>query len=351
MLAQTEQRQQQTVARNTNLNLPDAPDYRSAEALTGQANQSQGAASISGIVLDANGQPLEGARISLGRTGDEERSTFSDANGRFSFGSLPAGTFRLTVTSSGMQTFVSADIALQEAEKRRLPQIALGIAGTTQEVRVTVTQVEIAQEEVKEAEKQRAFGVLPNFYSSYVWNAAPLDPRQKFDLAFHSILDPVSLVANGAVAGAEQATDTFPGYGQGAQGYAKRYGATFADDAIARLLGSAVLPSLLHQDPRYFYKGTGSVRSRIRYAVTRAVVTRGDDGRDRPNYSSIGGSFAAGAISNAYHPSGDRGVGLTLGNGLIDTAGHAADNLIREFVLRRVTPNVPAYKNGQPPKK
>ena len=95
--------------------------------------------------------------------------------------------------------------------------------------------------------------------------------RQKFDLAFHSITDPVEFVGTGIIAGAEQATDTFPGYGQGAEGYAKRYGAAYADDVLGRVIGSAILPSLIHQDPRYFYKGSGSVRSRAFYAMSRAA--------------------------------------------------------------------------------
>jgi hypothetical protein len=164
----------------------------------------------------------------------------------------------------------------------------------------------------------------------------------------HSIADPVEFAGTGVVAGAEQATGTFSGYGQGAEGYAKRYGAAYADDVLGRLIGSAILPSLLHQDPRYFYNGSGSVRSRVYYSVSRALVTRGDDGRTEPNYSRILGSFAAGGLANLYYPRANRGLGLTLGDGLVSIAGHAADNLIREFFLRRLTPNVPGYESGKP---
>ena len=112
------------------------------------------------------------------------------------------------------------------------------------------------------------------------------------------------------------------------------------------MLSSAILPSLLHQDPRYFYKGSGTTRQRAVYAVSRVVFTRGDDGHPEFNYSRILGDFGAGAISNAYRPSNDRGVGLTIRNGFIDLAGNAADNLLREFILRRVTHNVPDYAQG-----
>jgi hypothetical protein len=303
---------------------------------------------ISGVVLDANGDTLPGASVTLtSEKGGEERTSVSGNNGEFSFGGLPAGNFILTVTSPGMAPFVRPGIAVGPGERRPPLQISMAVAGTTTEVRVVVTPSELAQEQVKAAEQQRVLGVLPNFYSSYIWDAAPLNSRQKFDLAFHSVADPVEFLGTGIIAAAEQATDTFPGYGKGVEGYAKRYGAAYADDVLGRMIGSAILPSLIHQDPRYFYKGSGSVRSRVLYAVSRAVVTRGDDGRTEPNYSRLFGSFAAGGLANLYYPRGDRGLGLTIGGGLVGIAGHAADNLIREFLLRRLTPNVPSYARGK----
>jgi Carboxypeptidase regulatory-like domain len=338
-----------------------APTSVSAKGLLGAPNslasgvngtamsRAEASSSISGIVLDANGGTLINARITLtSANNSEERTLLSGSNGEFSFSELLAGDFKLTITSPGMEPFVFSDIALSVGERRELPSVSMAIAATTTEVQVVVTQTELAQEQVKAAEHQRVLGVLPNFYSSYIWDAAPLDAKQKFDLAFHSIADPVEFVGTGIVAGAEQATDTFPGYGQGAHGYAKRYGAAYADDVLGRLIGSAILPSALHQDPRYFYRGSGTVRSRVFYAVSRALVTRGDDGRTEPNYSRLLGSFAASGLANLYYPRADRGLGLTLGDGLVSIAGHAVDNLIREFFLRRLTPNVPGYERGQP---
>jgi hypothetical protein len=324
-------------------------------ALTGIGHAQQAAAlvsggssSISGTVLDANGAALSGAHVMLATPNGARVSTqLSGSNGEFAFDELPTGNFKLTVTSPGMESFVSSDIVLQPGERRELSHISLAVTGATTEVDVVVTQTDLAQEQIKAAEHQRVLGILPNFYSSYIWDAAPLDAKQKFNLALHSITDPMEFVGTGVVAGAEQANNTFSGYGQGAQGYAKRYGAAYADDAIGRMIGSAILPSLLHQDPRYFYKGSGSVRSRMFYAISRAVVTRGDDGHQEPNYSRVLGSFAAGGIANLYYPAGDRGVGLTLGNALVGTAGNAIDNLIREFFLRRLTSKVPAYENGK----
>jgi Carboxypeptidase regulatory-like domain len=330
--------------------LPDAPDRRPAsDPAEGAVSNPQSHSSISGTVLDANGGALSGARVTVSRAdGAGESTVLTDGDGKFSFDELPAGIFKVTITSAAMETFVRSDIVLGADERRNLPPIVLAIVGVTTEVHVVVTQTELAEEQVKAAEQQRVLGILPNFYSSYVWGAEPLNSRQKFNLAFHAITDPVEFLGTGIVAGAEQANNTFPGYGHGAQGYGKRYGAAYADDALGRVIGSAVLPSLFHQDPRYFYKGSGSVRSRIFYAISRTVITRGDNGHLQPNYSHVLGSFAAGGISNLYHPARDRGVSLTLSNGSIETAGSAADNLLREFLLRKITRNVPDHKRGKP---
>ena len=316
--------------------LPDAP-------------ATEHSASISGTIFDANGGMLSNASVTLTLPdGSAERTLVSGSRGEFVFRGLSPGQFNLKITSPGMEPLVVPDIVVRANQDRELPRIVLAIAGTTTEVRVNVTQIELAQEQVKAAEHQRVLGVLPNFYSSYIWDAEPLNANQKFNLAFHSIVDPVEFVGTAIIAGAEQANGTFAGYGQGTAGYAKRYGAAYADDVIGRMIGSAILPSLLHQDPRYFYKGSGSVRSRAYYAVTRALITRGDNGQAQPNYSRLLGSFAAGGIANLYYPRSDRGVALTLGDGLVSIAGHAADNLIREFFLRRLTPKyVPVFERGK----
>jgi hypothetical protein len=305
--------------------------------------------SISGTVLDTTGAVVPGATVTLtGKPGTAKRSLISGSNGQFTFDQLPPGNFRISVTSPGMGTFVSPEVVLLAGDRREVSEIVLPIASTSADVHVNVTLDEIATEQVHAEEQQRVLGVLPNFYTTYVWNAAPLPPKQKFLLAVRSITDPVSFLGAGALAGAEQYNNNFAGYGQGAEGYAKRFGAAYADDAIGRMIGSAILPSLLHQDPRYFYKGSGSIRSRILYALSASVICKGDNGRWEPNYSHVLGSFAAGGISNLYHPAGDRGVSLTFTNGLIDIAGNAGTNLLREFLLRRMTPKVPGYEKGKP---
>jgi hypothetical protein len=218
----------------------------------------------------------------------------------------------------------------------------LAVATNVTDMEVGVSQTEVAEAQIKVEEKQRVLGVLPNFYVSYVSNAAPLTSKQKFKLALWTVVDPFTLVFVGGAAGVEEAQNHFEEYGQGAQGYAKRFGAGYADTVAGTFLGGAILPSLLKQDPRYFYKGSGSKPSRIGYAVASALICKGDNGRWQANYSNILGSLAAGGISNLYYPAQDRnGAGLTFENGAIGIGASAIANLFQEFVIRKLTPKVP----------
>jgi len=175
---------------------------------------------------------------------------------------------------------------------------------------------------------------------SYRQDALPLRPKQKFELAWKTSVDPVTFAATGAFAGVQQAQNEFSGYGQGAKGYAKRYGASYGDALVGTMIGGAILPSLLKQDPRYFYKGTGSTRSRIMYALANAVICKGDNGHWQFDYSGILGALAAGGISNLYYPASSRnGAGLTFENTLIGIGGSAVGNLFQEFLIRKLTPH------------
>ncbi|MGA8409881.1 MAG: hypothetical protein WB680_22100, partial [Candidatus Acidiferrales bacterium] len=215
------------------------------------------------------------------------------------------------------------------------------VATAITEVRVTpLSPVELAEAQLKEEEKQRVFGVLPNFYVTYVSDAAPLTSKQKFKLAWRSSIDPVTFAVTGAVAGLQQAQNDYSGYGQGAAGYGRRYGAAYGNAVAGTFIGGAILPSLLKQDPRYFYKGTGTTRSRVLYAIANAVICKGDNGRWQANYSAIIGSLAAGGISNLYYPAQNRdGAALTFENTLIGIGESAAVNIIQEFIVPRFTPS------------
>jgi hypothetical protein len=193
------------------------------------------------------------------------------------------------------------------------------------------TKHQRAEEELKQQEHQRIMGVIPNFNTSYVQNAAPLTPSQKFRLALRSATDPVAFLTAGFVAGIEQARDTFPDYGQGGEGYAKRFGAAYVDSFNGGMLGNALFPALLHQDPRYFRKGTGPFSHRLFYAIASTVRTRNDNGRWAPNYSNLLGNLAAGGISNLYYPESDRGFVLTVQRALTVSAEGALGSIFVEF--------------------
>ncbi len=215
----------------------------------------------------------------------------------------------------------------------------LAVANDVTVVRVVLPRKEEAEAEIKQEEKQRVLGVVPNFYVSYIPDAAPLSSKQKFELGWKSTFDPVNFAIIGGIAGIQQASNSFSGYGQGAQGYGKRYGASYADFVAGNFISSAILPAILKQDPRYFYKGSGSKRSRLLYAVANAVICKGDNGRWQANYSNIFGNLAAGGISDLYYPAEDRGVGLTFENALVGIGATAAANVLQEFLIRKLTPH------------
>jgi hypothetical protein len=168
-------------------------------------------------------------------------------------------------------------------------------------------------------------------------------------MAWKTSIDPVTIVVTGIFAGVEQEENTFSGYGQGTAGYAKRFGAGYANNFINTMLGGAILPSWWKQDPRYFYKGTGSNRSRALYAIANSVICKGDNGKWQPNYSGIVGGLAAGGIANIYYPASDRdGLKLTFEDTAIGTAESAVQNLIQEFIVKKLTPKIPNYGSGKP---
>jgi Carboxypeptidase regulatory-like domain len=302
------------------------------------AAQQQAGGSVSGTIVDSTGAAVASAHITLTRDGGSgARELTADANGQFIFSDVAAGAYHLLIAADGFasQTY-SGTLATNEAGM--VPQITLAVASTSQQVQVSVSRVELAEDEIKIQEKQRVLGVFPNFYVSYDPDAVALTSKQKFELAWRTSVDPVTFVLTGAVAGVQQWQNNFSGYGQGAQGYAKRYGAVYADNLTGTFLGAAVFPSLLKQDPRYFYRGTGTVRSRFLYAVANAVICKGDNRKWQPAYSAILGDLASGGISNAYYPASDRGATLVFENTLIDIGTTAAANVLQEFVIRKLTP-------------
>lgn len=190
---------------------------------------------------------------------------------------------------------------------------------------------EVAKEQLKQQERQRILGIIPEFNTTGISNAEPLTAKQKFALAFKSTTDPFQFVFAAIDAGVSQADNGFPGYHQGVEGYAKRFGASYLDSFDGAILGNALLPSLLHEDPRYFRKGTGTFRQRLVYSMLSTVRARSDSGGWVPNYGNILGNIAAGGISNLYYPSSDRGADLTFERALTVSAEGAIGAFLYEF--------------------
>jgi len=296
---------------------------------------------VSGTVSDETGAVVIAARVRLTPAGQSaSRETLSGDDGQFFFTDVVPGVFRITIAASGFAPSTFSGI-LFSGDDYVVPPHPLAPAALQTSIQVTASATEVATAQIRAQEKQRVLGVIPNFYVSYISDAVPLGSKQKFELAWKTMIDPITFALTAATAGAQQAQNDFSGYGQGAEGYAKRFGASYADNAAGTFIGGAILPSLLKQDPRYFYKGTGSTRSRLLYAITRSVICRGDNHRWQPNYSAILGSLASGGISNLYYPEKDRGAALVFENALVSTGEDAIVNVFQEFVIRKFTTHVP----------
>ncbi len=189
-----------------------------------------------------------------------------------------------------------------------------------------------AEEQLKEEEKQRVLGIVPMFNTTYRSDAVSLTARQKISLAFRSSVDPATFAAAVLVAGYGEALDSDSGFPWGAKGFGERAGAKYLDAFDGTMIGNGILPSLLHQDPRYFRLGHGSVQHRLFYAVATSVICKHDNtGKWEPNYSNVLGNIASGALSNLYYPANDSGIGLTIGNGFVVTAEGAIGSVFQEF--------------------
>jgi hypothetical protein len=194
------------------------------------------------------------------------------------------------------------------------------------------SQREKAEEQIKEQEKQRVVGVVPSFNVSYRPDAVSMTPGQKMRLAFRSATDPVTFAAGFVAAGYHEAMDDDKGFGWGIEGYGKRSGAAYLDAFNGTIIGNGILPSIFHQDPRYFRLGHGSFTHRLFYSLATNVVCKHDNtGKWEPNYSNVTGNIISGAISNLYYPSDGSGVSQTFTNGFIVTAEGGIGSVFQEF--------------------
>ncbi|HZP05098.1 MAG TPA: hypothetical protein VFB43_09370 [Terracidiphilus sp.] len=188
-----------------------------------------------------------------------------------------------------------------------------------------------AEQQIKAQEKQRVMGIVPSFNVSYLDNAVSLTAGQKIRLAFRSQIDPYAFGLALIVSGIGEAKDDDPGFGWGPRGYGERAGAAYLDAFDGAMIGNGFLPALLHQDPRYFRLGHGSIPHRMLYAISTSFICKHDHtGKWEPNYSNLGGNIASGAISNLYYPE-STGISHTITDGFTVTAEGAFGGVLQEF--------------------
>ena len=304
---------------------------------------------IIGTVVDVNDDPVPGANVVLDAPSLRDHThAVTNNNGFFVLDHVrPGVSCHVTISAGGFTDWISPEVTLRPSQYLELTGIRLGIAEAVTTVHAAVSTEEIATQQVNIEEHQRVLGFIPSFYVVYDRHPVPLTSKLKFELALRSTMDPITFVGSAFVAGMDQAADKFE-FQQGAKGYAQRFGASYANGLTDIMVGGVILPSILHQDPRFFYQGTGTKKSRILHAISYPIICRGDNGHLQANYSSLGGFFASGAIANAYYPDSNRGPGLVFSTALVDIGVNMANGLLQEFVLRRLTPAAKEQRSSEP---
>ena len=292
---------------------------------------------ILGTVVDPSDDPIPGAKVVLqGPVGDLLTVVTKD-DGGFGFDQAPAGVaYKISVTAEGFADWDSS-IAVEAGQTKALPAIKLRILAVQRAVTVNYSWQEVAAQQLKAEEQQRVLGFIPNMYVVYEPHPEPLTTRMKFHMAYKDLTHPIFFVRTAAWAGVQQARDNPDEWQQGAEGYGKRLRAGFADGVTGSLISNAILPSLLHQDPRYFYQGTGTKKSRALHAMLAPIICKGDNGAWQPNYSQWGGSLIGYSIATAYYPGSDRTAGHVFQSFGIDMGLHVVGSLAQEFILGKFT--------------
>ena len=289
-----------------------------------------------GTVADVNSDPIPDATVVLqGLAGDRLTVTTKD-DGSFALQNVTPGiAYQIAVTADGFAGW-SSSVTAEPGQEKSLGEIKLRILAVQRAVSVSYSSKEVAAQQLKAEEHQRVLGFIPNIYVTYEPHPEPLTAKMKFHLAYKGLTEPYFFGFEAFWAGVQQAADT-PNYRLGAKGYGERFGANLAGGSSEVLFGDAILPSLLHQDPRYFYRGSGTKRSRAWHAISAPFVTPGDNGKLEPNYSQWGGSLISASLSNIYYPGSNRGAGLIFRNFGIGMGLHVVLGLAQEFVWAKFT--------------
>jgi hypothetical protein len=291
---------------------------------------------VLGQVLDSSEDPVANATVVLQRPDGDHLTIVTADDGSFVFHNLTPGiAYQVTVTAQGYGDWNSS-VTVEPGQEKTLTDIKLRIVAVHRAVTVSYSSKQVAAQQLKVEEQQRVLGFIPNIFVTYEPHPEPLTASMKFHLAYKGLTHPTFFAFEALWAGVEQAAG-MTDYRQGARGYGERFGANLASGASEALFANAILPSLLHQDPRYFYRGSGTKGSRAWHSVLAPFVCQGDNGKSQPNYSQMGGSLISAALSNTYYPDSQRGPGLVFTNFGTSMGLHVALGLAQEFILSKVT--------------
>jgi hypothetical protein len=314
--------------------------------LAGQSAMAQPTGWIRGSVTDSSGAPILGAVVTVEGADGNPRTTVTDVEGAFKISSLTLGNYSVKISAAGLSDWTAPNVPASLTPESNPLAAVLQVAPEVTTVTVGVSQEDVATQQLEQELKQRVLGIIPNYFVSYDEHPAPLSAKQKFHLSLKALVDPATFAAVGITAGIQQQRHSYYQYGQGSEGYSKRFGAAYASAASNLLITSVLADSVLHQDPRYFYSGRGTRAQRARYAIESAFRTKGDNGKWQPPYSGVIGAIAAAEISNTYYP-GSRTQYSLLGRSLMfHFAGLVAVNLAEEFFLKKVTRNAPKVQSA-----
>jgi hypothetical protein len=312
---------------------------------TMQAALAQEAGSIQGKVSDPSGAPILGAVVKIEAADGNSRMTVTDMEGAFQISSLSPGNYSVRISASGLSDWTASDVSASTSSESRVLLAVMQVATAVTTVTVGLSPEELAGEQLRHETQQRLLGVIPNYFVAYENNAAPLSPKQKLDLSFKTLIDPATFGAVGLTAGIQQIKNSYWQFGQGSEGYAKRFGAAYGSAATNLLITSVLADSVLHQDPRYFYSGQGTKKQRAWYAIKSAFRARGDNGKWQPPYAGLAGAIAGAEISDLYYP-GSRTQYTLLGRSLMfHFAGLIGLNLSEELFLKKFTSHAPQAAN------
>jgi hypothetical protein len=292
--------------------------------------------SILGTVVDTNDDPIPNATVVFKAPAGDPLTVVTKDDGAFVFHGAASGVaYEITVTAEGFAGW-SSSVTVAPGEEKNLTDVKLRILAVQRAVTVSYSERQVAAQQLKVEEHQRVLGFIPNIYVTYEPHPEPLTTAMKFHLFYKGITHPAFFGFEGLWAGVEQYANT-PNYPQGARGYGERFGANLASGTTEALFANAILPSVLHQDPRYFYRGSGSKGSRAWHAVIAPFVCQGDNGKFQPNYSQAGGSLISAGISYSYYPGSNRDAGLVFRNFGTSMGLHVVLGLAQEFLLGKVT--------------